>query len=49
MEYIIIAETKLSILELRVNERLKMGWQLQGGVAASAVVYIQAMIKKEKK
>lgn len=51
MQYTIVTGSKAEDVIKQVNERLKDGWTLQGGLSASATengsIYAQAMIKTE--
>ena len=49
MEYDVISTADLDELIAKVNERLKQGWQLQGGIAVMRSLddtYNQAIVKK---
>ena len=53
MKYDVLATPDLEELCKWVNEKLKQGWQLQGGIATMThppryTVFYQAMIKEEK-
>jgi hypothetical protein len=45
--YYILAYDTGSMLEIRVNEYLRNGWEVQGGVSLSDSVWAQAMVKIE--
>ncbi len=52
MKYILLSGTTMESLVGRVNDKLKDGWKLQGGVAALDIsteyAYFQAMTKEAK-
>ena len=52
MQYDVICSTSIDELIKWVNEQLKKGWELQGGIATMTqqidyTVFYQAMIKKQ--
>lgn len=52
MKYRILVESFIFDMETQVEEKLKEGWKLQGGVSvvninSSSNRYIQAMVKEE--
>jgi len=52
MEYVVVYEERVHKLEKRVNELLKKGYTLVGGVACSggqycSEYYLQALIKED--
>jgi len=49
MKYEVVQGANLDVLESLVEERLKKGWKLQGGVYMGDMQCFQAMTKVEKK
>jgi hypothetical protein len=47
IRYILVSDIDTDYLEVRVNDALEDGWQLQGGVSVGPNQYVQAMIKEE--
>lgn len=43
--YKVIEGYSVSALEKQVNELMRHGWQLQGGMVVSGMLYAQAMVK----
>ena len=56
-EYKVILASSTLDLEQKVNDHLKMNWQLQGGASitynrrrgSNEIFYVQAMVKQEKR
>ena len=50
MKYIVIQEIALYLINSKINELIREGWQVQGGVSTVAIhsdiIYTQAMVKK---
>ena len=57
MEYYVVQSDHLDTLDEQVNERLKQGWELQGGVSVCVIpsptdpqnfwyTYVQAIVKR---
>ncbi|MDI7104466.1 DUF1737 domain-containing protein [Klebsiella pneumoniae] len=46
LEYKVIHKPNIKLLEAHVNEALKEGWTLQGGVAVNAYDNYQALVRE---
>lgn len=47
MEYEIVWECEMRLLEEAVMDMIKEGWLPQGGVCLAEGIYIQAMVRSE--